>query len=242
VLPAPLAVADAAFVVGPFTATLHGQVNPNGQDMHYYFEYGASTAYRQRAPAVDIDAGPGGSPVSVSAPVSGLSPGTLYHFRLVAVSAGGTSRSSDLTFTTSEGCRDNEGPISRFASRHTVLTHHALVAVGHTTDQGGCTSDILDRRDRGGVERVTISIERQTSLEGLGRCRPLLASMRWGAPRDCKKWAFYFTAHGASQWTLKLKLHLPPGLYRLFAMGYDLRGNREPIDPEKRNGTFIRLR
>ena len=34
------------------SATLNGAVNPNGQDTHYYFEYGLTTAYGQTSPAV----------------------------------------------------------------------------------------------------------------------------------------------------------------------------------------------
>ena len=42
----------------------------------------------------------GGSDTSVSAAISGLTPGTLYHYRVVATSYGGIVRSADMTFTT----------------------------------------------------------------------------------------------------------------------------------------------
>ena len=45
--------------------------------------------------------GPGLSPQAVSASISGLSPGTLYHYKIVAVdTAGNTIAGSDATFMT----------------------------------------------------------------------------------------------------------------------------------------------
>src|SRR5207249_3985955 len=46
------------------------------------------------------NAGSGTSNVSVSAPLAGLTPGTTYHYRLVATSSAGTSRGADGIFTT----------------------------------------------------------------------------------------------------------------------------------------------
>src|SRR3982074_2246722 len=42
----------------------------------------------------------GTTPVEVSAPISGLSPHTIYHYRIVASNAGGSSVGADQTFTT----------------------------------------------------------------------------------------------------------------------------------------------
>src|SRR5206468_1080131 len=61
--------------------------------------YGTSTSYGSQTGSQS--AGSGTSPVSVFANVSGLSPSTTYHFRLVASNAGGTTQGSDQTFTTS---------------------------------------------------------------------------------------------------------------------------------------------
>jgi hypothetical protein len=234
-------VSDPAAVGGPLSAKLHGHVNPEGSDTHYFFQYGLTSAYGSQAPATAQDAGAGSSQVQVQADVSGLSPATVYHYRLVAMSSAGTSYGKDVSFRTDAACRDRMGPISRFDPRRTKVTHAGILAVGHSRDRGGCVKDVVDPRDRGGISRVTISIERQTSLQGLGLCRPLEPSLRFGAQRDCRKFTFFFTVHG-SRWHLHLHVHLPSGLYRLFAMAYDLRGNRDPIDPKKRNGIFIKLR
>jgi len=63
-----------------------------------YFQYGTSSAYgavteRQRTPASL-------QPVAVAASLSGLAPGTTYHFRLLAENAGGTNYGVDQTFIT----------------------------------------------------------------------------------------------------------------------------------------------
>src|SRR5439155_1172122 len=55
------------------------------------------TKYGTKTPVQS--AGSGTSALSVSATIAGLQTGKLYHFRLVATSAGGTSQGADQTFT-----------------------------------------------------------------------------------------------------------------------------------------------
>jgi hypothetical protein len=98
--PGPTASTGVASGVTRTGATLVGTVNPNGGNTIYHFEYGTSAAYGVRAPAADGEAGFGGANVEVSVPVSGLAPGTTYHFRLVAQSLTGGSFGKDATFTT----------------------------------------------------------------------------------------------------------------------------------------------
>src|SRR5207237_9024105 len=95
---APQASTGAAGSVTPTSATLTGTVNPSGRATTWFFEYGTSTSYGSKTPAKD--AGSGTSPLAVSAQVTGLTTGRVYHFRLVATSDAGTSRGSDATFTT----------------------------------------------------------------------------------------------------------------------------------------------
>jgi hypothetical protein len=93
---APQVVTGAATNVTPTSATLNGTVNPSSRSTTWYFEYGTSTSYGTKTPVKD--AGSGTSPVGVSATVTGLRSGRLYHFRLVASSDAGTSRGADQTF------------------------------------------------------------------------------------------------------------------------------------------------
>ncbi len=79
-------------------AQLSGGVYPNGIDTTYWWEYGPTTAYGQQTPATDI--GSGTAPVAVSDSLTGLSPGTTYHYRLVAQNQTGTEYGYDFTLTT----------------------------------------------------------------------------------------------------------------------------------------------
>ena len=96
---APVAVTGSATSVTVTSATLNGTVDPNSRATSWYFEYGTSTSYGSKTAAKS--AGAGTSTVNVSAPVSGLTRGRLYHYRLVATSDAGTSRGADQTFSTS---------------------------------------------------------------------------------------------------------------------------------------------
>jgi CSLREA domain-containing protein len=80
------------------TATLAGSVNPNLRDAIYHFEYGTTAAYGTSTPA--SDAGAGNTPIGITAGLTGLAPGTTYHYRLVATNPDGTSSTRDATFTT----------------------------------------------------------------------------------------------------------------------------------------------
>ncbi len=94
----PVAVTGSATNVTVTSATLNGTVDPNSRATSWYFEYGTSTSYGSKT--AEKNAGAGTSTVNVSAPVSGLTRGRLYHYRLVATSDAGTSRGADQTFST----------------------------------------------------------------------------------------------------------------------------------------------
>jgi hypothetical protein len=94
----PTVAGAAATSISPTSAALNGTVNPNGQATGYYFEYGTTAAYGFQT--ASASAGAGAANVPATSNVTGLQPGMAYHYRLVAVSAGGTSLGSDQTFTT----------------------------------------------------------------------------------------------------------------------------------------------
>jgi hypothetical protein len=87
------------------SATLNGTVNPEGVPItECFFEYGPSESYEQTA-ACEQTVGSGSSEVAVSAKITGLTPGTTYHFRLVASNKtvsnkAPSSNGSDETFAT----------------------------------------------------------------------------------------------------------------------------------------------
>ncbi len=94
----PVAVTGAAQAVGATTATAVGSIDPRGRATTWYMEYGTSTRYGSQTPK--RSAGSGSGARSVGAPLSGLTPGTTYHYRLVATSDAGTSRGADVSFAT----------------------------------------------------------------------------------------------------------------------------------------------
>jgi hypothetical protein len=98
----PIVATEPASGVQPTEATLNAKVDPTGSDTHYYFQYGTTTVYGNDSPTPPgNDAGLGRSEVTVSSVVTGLVPGTTYHFRIVATNSAGTSPGKDGTFRTS---------------------------------------------------------------------------------------------------------------------------------------------
>ncbi len=94
----PLVGSAAPSGVTSDSATLNGTVTPQGRSTTYYFQYGTTTAYGlQSAPAT---AGDGTTAVAVGKNVTGLTPSTTYHYRLVAISTGGRTDGADETLTT----------------------------------------------------------------------------------------------------------------------------------------------
>ncbi len=101
VLPPPLPPAvsiAAASALGETTATLDGTVDPEGRATTYRFEYGTTTVYGKATAEVSAGSGLTGHPVSAT--IGPLSPGTTYHYRLLAQNSIGPAPSADRTFTT----------------------------------------------------------------------------------------------------------------------------------------------
>jgi hypothetical protein len=99
----PAVVTEPASGLTQQGATLKATVNPNGAEVtECAFEYGAAETYGSSVPCSSLP-GSGSSPVPVSATVTGLAASTVYHFRIVASSAGGKRTGSDQSFTTPAG-------------------------------------------------------------------------------------------------------------------------------------------
>lgn len=111
----PAVAASAATDITKTTATLNGEVDPRGEAItSCKFEYGAvdglhplaSDAYGHKVQCTPTatEIGSGTSPVAVSAHIEeGLQAGLLYHFRLVAGRANGSSSTSGLFATAGPG-------------------------------------------------------------------------------------------------------------------------------------------
>jgi hypothetical protein len=94
---APAATTGPAGAVTEQSVTLSANVNANGAPTSYRFEYGPTAAYGSTTSTTG--AGSGGA-VAAAATLSGLSPATTYHYRIVATNAGGVAKGADQTFIT----------------------------------------------------------------------------------------------------------------------------------------------
>lgn len=95
----PTVVTGAATNLLSNSATLNGTVNPQGQTTTYGFQYGTTTAYGTNTSATPVTP-TDSADHAVSTNVTGLLPGTTYHYRIVAGNASGLSFGDDKTFTT----------------------------------------------------------------------------------------------------------------------------------------------
>jgi virginiamycin B lyase len=94
----PEVSAEQVLGVGQTSATVGALVNPNGGATRYHVQWGPAASYGSNGP--DLPASARGDQ-AVSAQLTGLSPASTYHWRIVAVNAAGTSAGPDQTVTTS---------------------------------------------------------------------------------------------------------------------------------------------
>jgi hypothetical protein len=94
----PIVSAASATGVSGSSAVLHGSVNPNDHSTTYRFEYGPTTAYGSATTQGSLPKSK--ATYAVTATLTGLEAETTYHYRVVAASTKGTTRSADVSFTT----------------------------------------------------------------------------------------------------------------------------------------------
>ena len=75
-------------------------INPGGGFTEYHIEYGESLAYGGVIPEPDAKVVDNLTPEDISYSISGLTPGTTYHWRIAATNLNGTTNGTDHTFTT----------------------------------------------------------------------------------------------------------------------------------------------
>ena len=96
----PVVSTEAAREVTQSMATIAGAVDPRGgSPSECRFELGGDASYGTSLPCTPLP-GPATSPVSEARQLSGLSPATTYHYRLVVTTNAGTSAGDDVAFTT----------------------------------------------------------------------------------------------------------------------------------------------
>jgi NHL repeat len=92
---------ESAANVTDRSATLKAEINPEGVDTHYQFQFGTDSSFSSgTVPARPVDIGSGMTDQAASVDLTGLQPSTTYHFRVVATNSAGTVNGPDRTFKT----------------------------------------------------------------------------------------------------------------------------------------------
>jgi len=143
----PSATTNQATNVTATSATLEGTVFPNQNDTTYYFEYGTTTAYGTQTPTQGPVGGNAGK--TATADVTGLTPSTTYHFRLVATNSAGTSVGNDMTFTTLApgGGPGAQNAVTIGATPTTVTFGRATTIAGQVTGPGNAGVQVTLEED-----------------------------------------------------------------------------------------------
>ncbi len=166
----PVATSEPATAVTETGATLHGTVNPEGHETTYFFNYGLTTNYGSTVPATAKKLTSPIGTESISEPLSGLTPGTTYHFQLVAQNSSGTVHGADQTFTTASppGAPIATTGVATAVSETSAtlkgtvnpdgLSTQYLFEWGLTTSYGQLTSELLAGEDHSGhAESATLT-------------------------------------------------------------------------------------
>lgn len=95
----PSVAEGAALEVGPESALLSAQVDPGFGRTLFRFEYGTDQSYASATPFTALGSADGATH-PVRALVTGLTPHTVYHFRIDALNFTGAAVGSDETFRT----------------------------------------------------------------------------------------------------------------------------------------------
>jgi hypothetical protein len=166
---APGAQTGSVIDVTGTSATLRGAVNPNGQQTNYTFDWGTTTGYGQQTPATSAGSGTAGK--AVAANLTGLAPGTTYHYRLSATNASGTSAGQDRTFTTLPQPTVSTGGPSAVSSTSAVV-NGVVNPQGHSTSyyfQYGTTTSYGVQTTPSGAGRGTGNVAVHATLTGLAQ-------------------------------------------------------------------------
>lgn len=129
----PVVATGAASGVTTNAATVAGAINPGGADTSWRFEYGTSTSYGLTTLSKTVAAST--TPSSVTAPLTRLTSGTTYHYRLTATNAAGVTHGADRTFRTTTPPRPPSAATSsaRGVGRDVATLRASIDANGHPT-------------------------------------------------------------------------------------------------------------
>ena len=98
--PSPTTTTAAATGISLHIATLNGTVNPHAQATNAWFEWGMDNTLVNPTLTTAQAIGAGSADNSVTAPITGLTLGTTYFYRVAATNASGTQKGAVTSFTT----------------------------------------------------------------------------------------------------------------------------------------------
>jgi hypothetical protein len=227
----PAVLTGAATGISATGATLAGQLDPNARAATYHFEYGKTTSYGSSTVPQQADASVTLAPVSVA--VSGLAPATVYHYRLVASNADGTTVGADQTFTTSGGTA--AAGVPRFLSGSVRPSVFAVQRTGRAGPPRRHRPPFGTTFRYSLSEPARVSFTVQESLPGRADGRTCIAKIahnrtRRACTRLGKPRRFVVNAragHNATRFTGRIGGQaLPPGRYRVTLVATDAAGRR----------------
>ena len=176
-------------------ATVAGSVNPAGNATTYWFEYGTTDSYGSQT--TEEPAGSGIAESGVTRDLTGLTPGTMYHYRLAAKhGSGGPVYGQDRTFTTTGGEPPvDKPPLATFSFKAQKLAKalaKGFKGVAGTNEAGTATLVLLlDRKTAkklrlAAAKPLTVAKSTTRTLAGPGKMT-LTAKFTRKAKRALKK-------------------------------------------------------
>ena len=215
------------------SATISGTAsNADLRNGTVLFEYGTTTAYGTQTTAQGLPAGAAGK--AYSAALTGLAPGTTYHYRTVATAPDGSATGSDGTFTTASPppppAKPVLGPVSIAPSK--VLPFTGAGASIAAKVKRGATVSYTDSQ----AATTTFTVQRAKSGYRSGK-RCVAKKPTSGKPRRCTRYvtAGAFThadKAGANRFAFTGRVggkRLAVGRYRLRAQARNAAGGRSAI-------------
>jgi hypothetical protein len=160
----PVVSAGSPSAVSATGAILTGSVTANNASAVVVFEFGETTAYGSQAPIPGVT---GLQSAPVSALLTGLTPGTTYHYRLVASTPDGTAATPDTTFTTASAPPAAPATPATPALTHLSITPASFFTMPAKRHKTGTTIAYTDSL----AAQTTIVVFEQTAGVKLhGRC------------------------------------------------------------------------
>jgi len=160
----PAILGTLASPIKDTSATFNAYLDPQNEATTYRFEYGLADCSANPCVALPLAEASGGGLRLVTQTATGLKPATLYHFRLVATNATGTTEGPDRTFETFVS--DAQLPDGRAYELVTPPDTGAVVLAGTAFGESG-GRDCFDMFPATTDGNSVVSMSKGGSLSGL---------------------------------------------------------------------------